>query len=183
LTDNFSIILISGGARSGKSNFALKEASKKKGKKAFIATAIALDKEMEERIQMHKKERGVEWDTYEEPLNISKVIEKNLKIYEVIVLDCLTLWISNLMMKYKEDKKEITEEIDYFIDFLKNLKNIDNLNTKFLYIVTNEVGMSIVPENKLARLFRDIVGKTNQKIAEISKQVYIVISAIAWRLK
>ena len=138
---------------------------------------------MEERIQMHKKERGVEWDTYEEPLNISKVIEKNLKIYEVIVLDCLTLWISNLMMKYKEDKKEITEEIDYFIDFLKNLKNIDNLNTKFLYIVTNEVGMSIVPENKLARLFRDIVGKTNQKIAEISKQVYIVISAIAWRLK
>ncbi|MCI0468918.1 MAG: bifunctional adenosylcobinamide kinase/adenosylcobinamide-phosphate guanylyltransferase, partial [Nitrospirae bacterium] len=93
------IIFITGGARSGKSSFALSEALKVKGRKAYIATAEALDSEMKERIKRHKKDRGDVWDTFEEPLGIANVIKKIKDRYSVILLDCLTLWLSNLLTR------------------------------------------------------------------------------------
>ncbi|MBI5198482.1 MAG: bifunctional adenosylcobinamide kinase/adenosylcobinamide-phosphate guanylyltransferase [Nitrospirae bacterium] len=171
------IIFIIGGARSGKSDFALEEASGISGKKAYIATAEALDEEMRERIEEHKKKRGEDWDTYEEPLKISEVIKKIGGKYEVIILDCLTLWLSNLM----QDNCNSDREIENLIDTLEGSK-LQAPNTE-LFIVSNEVGMGIVPENEIARRFRDMAGILNQKVAEISDEVYLIAAGIPVKIK
>ncbi|MEK7196501.1 MAG: bifunctional adenosylcobinamide kinase/adenosylcobinamide-phosphate guanylyltransferase, partial [Nitrospirota bacterium] len=101
------ITFIIGGARSGKSSFAMSEALKLKGRKAYIASAEALDGEMKERIKKHRKDRGDGWDTYEEPIRISEVLKKIEGQYSVILLDCLTLWLSNLMLSNLDMEKEI----------------------------------------------------------------------------
>ncbi len=165
-------IFITGGARSGKSSFAITKASGFKGKKAYIATAEALDEEMEERIKKHKKDRGEDWDTYEEPLHISKVIEKIGDKYSVVLLDCLTLWLSNLIM----NNMDIEEEINTFVCSLSAIHCP-------LYIVSNEVGMGIVPENEIARRFRDMAGMLNQEVAEKADEVYMMVSGIPVKLK
>lgn len=166
------IIFITGGARSGKSSFALKEASEISGKKAYIATAEALDGEMKERIEKHKRDRGNEWDTYEEPLDISDAINKIKDEYSVILFDCLTLWLSNLLM----NDKAVEKEIGRFVDSLSAISCT-------LYIVSNEVGMGIVPENELARRFRDMAGMLNQKVAEIADDVYMVVAGMPIKIK
>lgn len=170
---NKKIIFITGGARSGKSSFALKDASRVSGKKAYIATAEALDEEMKKRIETHKKLRGKDWDTYEEPLKIADLIREIEDKYDVIVVDCLTLWLSNLM----HVGLDIEVEIDRFISSLVTR------HSSLMYIVSNEVGMGIVPENEMARKFRDIVGFLNQRVAEIADEVYLLVSGIPLRLK
>ncbi len=166
------IIFIIGGARSGKSSFALNEASKIKGQKAYIATAEALDNEMKERIERHKKGRGDEWDTYEEPLKITAVLSDIKNRYTVVVLDCLTLWLSNIM----RNRLEIENEINTFVNSLEDFPC-------HVFIVSNEVGMGIVPDNELAREFRDWAGFLNQKVAEIADEVYLVTAGIPVRIK
>jgi len=174
-------IFILGGARSGKSGFALKLAESIKGKRLYIATAEVLDKEMEERIKKHKKDRGNNWTTIEEPLKIADVIKKNKK-YGVILLDCLTLWISNLMHKEARNKgqgargKRTKQAITELISACKDLK-------ASIIIVSNEVGLGIVPDNPLARQFRDIAGLANQRIAETADEVYFMVSGIPMRVK
>lgn len=195
------IIFVIGGARSGKSSFALKEASKVKGQKAYIATAEALDDEMKERIEKHKKERGSDWDTYEEPLKIPDVLSDTKDKYSVIILDCLTLWLSNIMLTShgtgKEDnppplekggkggfdnaKKRIQELMNELISFKNSSRGIHH--TSRLFIVSNEVGMGIVPENKPARQFRDLAGSLNQKVAEAADEVYLVTAGIPAKIK
>jgi adenosylcobinamide kinase/adenosylcobinamide-phosphate guanylyltransferase len=166
------IIFITGGARSGKSSFAMKEASKILGKKAYIATAEALDKEMEERIEKHKKDRGNNWDTYEEPIKIPGVVNEIKNKYSAVVIDCLTLWLSNLM----HSNKNVRDEIEAFCS------SLSTVNCS-LFTVSNEVGMGIVPDNKMAREFRDWAGFLNQKIAEIADEVYLVTAGIPMRIK
>ncbi|MBI4684410.1 MAG: bifunctional adenosylcobinamide kinase/adenosylcobinamide-phosphate guanylyltransferase [Nitrospirae bacterium] len=166
------IVFVTGGARSGKSFFTMSEALKIKGRKAYIATAEALDAEMKERIEKHKKDRGDEWDTYEEPLDISDAINKIKDKYSVILVDCLTLWLSNLLINDKVVEKEISR----FLDSLSS-------TSCTLYIVSNEVGMGIVPENELARRFRDLAGMLNQKAAEIADDVYMVVAGIPLKIK
>lgn len=166
-------IFVTGGARSGKSSFALKEAEKIEGKKLFIATAEALDEEMESRIERHKKQRGDDWDTCEEPLMISAAIGKLANEYQVIVIDCLTMWLSNAM----HGNTDIECETDNLINIL--LKTPDT----HIYIVSNEVGAGIVPENELARRFRDLAGIINRKIAEASDEVFMVIAGIPIKIK
>lgn len=166
------IIFVIGGARSGKSAFALNEASKHKGQKAYIATAEALDKEMKERIEKHKKERGNNWDTYEEAIDIVPLIKKIQGRYNVVLLDCLTLWLSNLM----HSNKDVKSEIEYFCSSLLTIHCS-------LFTVSNEVGMGIVPDNELARRFRDFAGLLNQKIAEIADEVYLVTAGIPVKIK
>ena len=166
------IIFITGGARSGKSSFAIAEASKAKGKKAYIATAEALDDEMKERIERHRKQRGNEWDTYEEPLEIGEVIKEIEGRFEVVVIDCLTLWLSNLMMT----DNDIGKEIEGFVSSLSTIHCS-------LYIVSNEVGMGIVPENEMARRFRDLAGMLNQRVAEIADEVYMAVAGIPVKIK
>ncbi len=191
------IIFITGGARSGKSSFALNEASKVKGKKAYIATAEALDEEMKLRIENHKKDRGSAWDTYEEPLHVSNVLSKIDNKYEAVVLDCLTLWLSNILLRTQKtdnrtclpDRQAQTTEasIQELVNTLKQQEDssVCDLGSglSVLYIVSNEVGMGIVPDNPLAREFRDLAGSLNQKIAALADEVYLVAAGIPIKIK
>lgn len=170
------IIFILGGARSGKSHYATKLAKGKGVKKlAFIATCQPLDLEMKRRILLHKKTRPASWQTFEEPLKVSGLLEKIGNKFEWILIDCLTLLVSNLLLK--DFKKEMIEdEIDKVLSLLKKFK------AKSI-IVSNEVGLGIVPKNRLARDFRDIAGRINQKVAEKSNEVFFMVSGIPWRIK
>jgi len=176
---NSRVIFITGGARSGKSSLALKPAFMCAGKKAYIATAEPLDSEMLDRIERHKAQRGDGWDVIEEPLKITDVIEKIINKYTLIVLDCLTLWVSNLMTG-EHDDANIEEEYKSFIKVLNLFKRTDGSQ---LIIVSNEIGMGIVPDNPLARRFRDQAGKLNQIVAETADEVYLVVSGIPVRIK
>lgn len=180
-TLNSELIFILGGARSGKSSFALKLAESIKGKRLYIATAEALDMEMEERIKKHKKERANNWDAIEEPIKIADIIKKNKK-YGVILLDCLTLWVSNLMHIEARSKGQgarggrTLQKITDLISACKKAK-------ASIIIVSNEVGLGIVPDNPLARQFRDIAGFANQKIADAAGEVYFMVSGIPLKIK
>jgi adenosylcobinamide kinase/adenosylcobinamide-phosphate guanylyltransferase len=177
------ISFIIGGARSGKSSFALKEASGVKGGKLYIATAEALDDEMRDRVEKHKVERGKEWDTREEQVSISEVLVSIKDKYACILLDCLTLWLSNVLLlsQTAEPGHLLPEEsIQKFIDTLNRLKDVKG---PVLIIVSNEVGMGIVPENRLARQFRDLAGTLNQKVAEIADEVCLVVAGIPIKIK
>lgn len=171
------IVFITGGARSGKSSFALNEALKVSGPKAYIATAQALDNEMKERIRKHKDERNADWDTFEEAFKITEIISDADTKYNVVVLDCLTLWLSNLIC----GNMDCNKEIENLIAALKDSRQKTN-NSK-LFIVSNEVGMGIVPENELARKFRDMAGFLNQKVAEIADEVFLVTAGIPIKIK
>ena len=175
------IVFVTGGAKSGKSSFVLGAVSGTAGKKAFIATAEALDDEMKERIGRHKAERGDEWETYEEPLNIAKAVSGLRDKYSVILIDCMTLWLSNAMHQTKDMEKTVNE----LIDELHTLKDSSHMTAQLsqVYIVSNEVGMGIVPENDMAREFRDLAGNLNQRIAKIADEVYLVVSGIPVKIK
>ena len=168
------IIFITGGSRSGKSSYAL-EIATKYDKHGFIATAIAFDDEMKERIENHKKERDKNFITVEEPYNIAKAIAELEYKVDVIVIDCITVWINNLLYKHGNEKSEFDET-------KKFLKQIKNTNCDII-IVSNEVGMGIIPENKLARHFRDVAGFLNQQIANLSKEVVLMVSGISLKIK
>jgi len=181
------ITFVIGGARSGKSSFALREASKIAGPKAFIATAEALDDEMKDRIEKHRIERGGEWNTFEEPLRISGVLSELKDKYPVVVVDCLTIWLSNVLLQSEMavDRQILEETIRELTDKLREL----NSGTRKpgpetqCFMVSNEVGLGIVPENKLSRQFRDLAGALNQKVAEIADEVYLVTAGISMKIK
>jgi adenosylcobinamide kinase/adenosylcobinamide-phosphate guanylyltransferase len=177
----FEIVLVTGGARSGKSSFALQKASSIQGSKAFIATARPEDPEMVDRIERHQKERGPQWKTYECPLNLLKTLIEALQQHEVVVVDCLTLWISNLLFELKNPER-VKEEVDKLIETLVEMKYSLNLTRK-VFFVTNEVGMGIVPENAVARQFRDLAGLCNQAFSSVADKVYLVISSIPIKIK
>ncbi len=177
------IIFVLGGAKSGKSRFALEKADLMGGKKLYIATAQALDCEMEKRIEKHRLERGEEWVTIEEPLNIAGSIEENKDSYNVILIDCLTLWLNNLM---GEDGSELQDGKAYKERFLIETESlIDSCidSSSYIIIVSNEVGLGIVPENFLARRFRDIAGGVNRRVANAADEVFFLMSGIPLRLK
>jgi adenosyl cobinamide kinase/adenosyl cobinamide phosphate guanylyltransferase len=169
------IIYISGGARSGKSSWALRLAHKRKGRVAFIATGEPRDKEMKQRIVQHRRDRPQTWTTFEEPTNLSGLIEKIGPDYPTIIIDCLTLWTSNLLLKQRAPRA-ILSEAARLAESLKKTRGL-------VIIVTNEVGCGIVPANRLARDFRDIAGRINQTIAHISDTAYFMISGIPLVIK
>jgi adenosylcobinamide kinase/adenosylcobinamide-phosphate guanylyltransferase len=167
------IMFVLGGSRSGKSTFALKETSAVSGKKAFIATAECLDEEMRMRIKKHRQERKKDWVTYEEPLYIARLMEKIRGEYDVVLIDCLTLWLSNIMhagLDAEDEVKMLTLAIS---------GNCPPL----LYIVSNEVGLGIVPESPMGREYRDNLGFLNQEIARIAGNVYFMVAGIPLKVK
>ena len=170
------IIFVTGGARSGKSEFAQDMAEKIEGKRLFLATAQAFDEEMEERIQKHREQRGDRWNTIEEPLYIGNAIRSVLGQYKTILVDCLTVWMSNLLMEYPNQNEKISEIVDNFFF------SLDELEEKII-IVSNEVGMGIVPDNKLARDYRDRLGFLNQRMAGRADEVYALLSGIPVKVK
>jgi adenosylcobinamide kinase/adenosylcobinamide-phosphate guanylyltransferase len=167
------VVLILGGARSGKSTYALNEASAIKGKKAFIATAEILDEEMRVRVEKHKQERDKNWDTYEEPLKIAPIIERIKDEYDVIIIDCLTLWVSNIM----HAGSGISGEIE------KLVSAISANHSSILYIISNEVGLGLVPDIPIGREYRDILGRLNQEIASAATDVIFMVAGIPLKIK
>jgi adenosylcobinamide kinase/adenosylcobinamide-phosphate guanylyltransferase len=169
------VILITGGCRSGKSRFALDYANRQFSKKLFLATCEVLDEEMAQRVENHKKMRGPEWQTLEEPIWIIDKMGQWEKEVEVILLDCITLWLSNLMLKWDNDSR-VMNEVSRLIETVKQSQ------TSFI-IVSNEVGMGVVPAEPLGRRFRDLSGMTNQKLAGFADQVILMVSGIPLFLK
>jgi len=169
------LILVTGGCRSGKSQFALDFANRHFRKKLYLATCEALDEEMAKRIEDHKKRRGLDWQTEEEPIEIVRAIKEHGDNMEVILLDCITLWLSNLLMRQKSDD-EIMSDVRGLID------TVTRDPTSFI-LVSNEVGMGIVPIEPLGRRFRDLSGMVNQKIAEAVQEVILMVSGIPFFLK
>jgi len=174
------IIFITGGARSGKSTFAEKRAAEFGVNLGYLATAQALDGEMEERVKLHQQRRGAEWHTIEEPIRLTEALTGCDGQHQVILVDCVTLWLSNLMFFYEDTAKPCEEPIDTDLQVLK--RTLHRMVTPVI-LVSNEVGMGIVPENKLARQFRDIAGRTNQFLAALANEVHVVISGIPLKLK
>lgn len=173
---NSHITFVIGGCRSGKSDYTLAEANKiTAGSKYFIATSVPTDTEMEERVQKHQQERGREWLTIEEPVEIHKTIETCGKDAGVILVDCLTLWVSNLMVNAYD-----AEQIDCAIAKLE--KSLEKSPCP-VFLVSNEVGLGIVPENKLARQFRDYAGLVNRRIAQTAGRVVMTVAGIDVQIK
>lgn len=168
------LTLITGGARSGKSNFAL-ELSDPYDVRTFIATAEAIDDEMTERIRRHKEERKGNFTTIEEPLDLAGVITGLPKGNGVALIDCMTVWLGNLM-HYENADREDAPSIKAFLNALST-PPCD------MVIVTNEVGLGIVPPDAMSRLFRDLAGFVNRKVAEVADEVYLVVCGLPLRLK
>ncbi|MZH03643.1 MAG: 5,6-dimethylbenzimidazole synthase [Nitrospinae bacterium] len=163
-------ILITGGSRSGKSRYALQLAKKTDGPKIFIATAEPLDEEMAERIKNHRNERGKDWITIEEPLELTNVLKNKGNQPGFIVLDCITLWLSNMVMK-EMSQEVILERVHEFVRECKNC-------VSDVVVITNELGSGIVPLEPSSRSFRDIAGQTNQILASEFDEVVNMVSGI-----
>lgn len=170
------IIFITGGVRSGKSDFAQRLAEQRQGPRLYLATAQELDDEMKGRIQNHKIKRGDRWDTLEEPLHIGRALQSVKNDYETVLLDCLTLWMSNILCQGSAGESMLSDVTDAFV------KSLDSF-FKTLIVVSNEVGMGIVPDNSLARTYRDQLGYVNQRMAERANEVYLLVSGIPMKIK
>ncbi len=171
--------LVIGGARSGKSAMALKlaqnylEPDKNRPSGLFVATASGRDTEMHLRIEAHKKERGERWHTVEEGIHVASAITSNLDSFRVVIVDCLTLWVSNILLN-------APDMLDQQIASLE--KAVAEAQSPVI-LVSNEVGLGIVPDNKLARDYRDILGTINQRFARICPRVIFMAAGIPLVLK
>jgi len=168
------VTLVTGGTRSGKSTHAL-ELALSFPKRVFVATAIAFDQEMQERIAKHREERGQTFQTIEEPINLAEALQTVPANTDVVLIDCLTIWASNLLFRCGEDK-DWFPQIDNLLDALSD-------PPCHVILVTNEVGMGIVPESALGRRFRDLAGSINQKVARIATHVVFMVSGIPMTIK
>ncbi|MEA5113115.1 MAG: bifunctional adenosylcobinamide kinase/adenosylcobinamide-phosphate guanylyltransferase [Geobacteraceae bacterium] len=169
------IIFITGGARSGKSRLAEKLAESFGGPLCYVATGEARDAEMAQRIAAHKARRGEIWQTIEEPCNLSQILTGTDGKFRAVLVDCITLWISNLLLQHLEPEP-VLEQVQALLESAKD-------STVPLIFVSNEVGMGIVPENALARTFRDLAGRANELLAAAADEVYVTFSGIPLRLK
>jgi len=174
------LILITGGARSGKSSYALAIAEKISYSKLFVATSPQLDSEMSERIRRHKEERqGRGWQTIEEETELADIFSAKATKVDVVLIDCITLWINNILYSLGEenvDDHKISELCDHWVR-----KAIEYSGT--VICVTNEVGMGVVPENRLARTYRDLVGTCNQLLGRMADEVVLVSCGIPVSIK
>lgn len=185
--------LILGGARSGKSSFAEQLAkdlrADLKTNVAYIATSIAFDDGMKDRIKKHRESRPADWYTIEQYKNFKEIENREEFINSnVILLDCMTLMISNLLLEYQGDFDKITpNEIDqlekYIIEQVDELLAVCNIEDKEFIVVSNEVGLGLVPSYKLGSIFRDIAGRINQRLAKEAKEVYLLTAGIPLKLK
>ncbi len=165
------ITLILGGASSGKSAWAERYVLEQGQKVGYIATAQAFDAEMKEKIAQHRERRGDEWTTREEPVNIISCFDA-FPAEQPVLLDCATLWLSNLMLA----EKNIAAESSAFIDYLHNY-------TGKLVIVSNEAGLSVIPHTQMGRDFQKAQGQLNQKLASLADRVVLIVSGLPLLLK
>jgi len=166
-------VLVLGGARSGKTSFAERLAMGAGIRPAYLATAEALDAEMRERVETHRRLRAARFETIEEPLALPLALEDASARHDVILVDCLTLWITNLLGAGR-DVAAAVEQLS---------TSLARIEAARVILVSNEVGQGIVPDNPLARTFRDLSGSTHQRMAEICTDVYFVIAGLPMTLK
>lgn len=175
MSDSPQLILILGGARSGKSTAAEKIAAQY-SRVTFLATAEAYDDEMRLRITHHQADRPTEWKTVECPQSAAEAIHQTDEA-DCFLLDCLTLLVSNLLLAHEADAEEVTNaEIDALLDAWRE----SNAN---LICVSNETGLGVVPDNALARRYRDLLGRVNQRLAAQADVVYFMIAGLAVNIK
>ncbi len=175
------IILVTGGCRSGKSNYAEKRVCEIGGDKLYIATAPVLDSEMADRVAKHQQNRKhAGWITIEEELDLNSVFQNNPN-FDSFLVDCLTLWINNLMFDCEKSQQQINEE---FISKKTHemLQILADISARVVLVI-NEVGMGVVPENHLARLFRDLSGRCAQIIAQNANEVILMSCGLPLKLK
>nr|WP_258570867.1 bifunctional adenosylcobinamide kinase/adenosylcobinamide-phosphate guanylyltransferase [Flavimaribacter sediminis] len=165
--------MVLGGARSGKSRFAERLVDASGLGAVYVATArLGEDEEMTTRIDHHRARRGPDWTTLEEPLLLPELLVREAGGDRVILVDCLTLWITNLML----EALDVEARCDELAERVANLPGI-------IILVSNEVGMGIVPENRMARDFRDHAGRLHQKLGEVVDEVYLVAAGLPMKLK
>ncbi len=169
-----AIVLVGGGVRSGKSSFALARAQALGARRAFVATASAFDDEMRARIDRHVAERGDAFTTIEAALALPEALAR-LRDVDVAVVDCLTLWLSNLLLRGDGE--------DAIADAVESLVDRATAAPCPVVMVTNEVGMGIVPESPLARAFRDVAGRAHQRIAARADELYFAMMGCIVRLR
>jgi adenosylcobinamide kinase/adenosylcobinamide-phosphate guanylyltransferase len=167
------LVLVGGGARSGKSRCALRRALALGERRLFIATAEGLDEEMRARIARHRQERGAVFDTIEEPLALAETIAAD-RHHDVILVDCLTLWLSNLLGRGLDG-----EAVE---GRLSELGRVLAARRAHVVVVTNEVGLGLVPETPLGRTFRDLAGFAHQRLAAMSDEIYLAVLGVVLRV-
>lgn len=175
------IVLLTGGGRSGKSGYAQAQAEAQAGPRVYIATCPVLDDEMRERIRKHREMRApADWETLEEPVDLAGALRRTATA-PVHLIDCLTLWLNNLLYQAELQGGRVTEA-----DVAARCRELLSAGRELpgtLYIVTNEVGLGIIPENALARLFRDLAGRANQVVAAGADEVIFMVSGLPLVLK
>ncbi|MCF6368698.1 bifunctional adenosylcobinamide kinase/adenosylcobinamide-phosphate guanylyltransferase [Rhizobium halophilum] len=164
--------LVLGGARSGKSAFAEKLARATGSERHYVATSQAYDDEMRQRIARHKEDRGAGWHTHEVPLDLPLHLLQLKSVHRVVLVDCLTLWLTNLMMA----------EVDIEAAGEALVNSLSDWQGRLL-LVSNEVGLGIVPDNKMAREFRDHAGRLHQRIAAVADEVFFVAAGLPLKMK
>lgn len=172
MSNTFSHLLVLGGTRSGKSRYAQAQAEALPGRLVYIATAEALDAEMEDRIARHRDDRGPRWNTVEAPLDLAEAIAAQSASDHVLLVDCLTLWASNLMLAERNVSTAISGLIAAMADAPGKI-----------ILVSNEVGLGVVPDNALARRFRDVAGEINQAVAACVDRAVLVAAGLPLILK
>lgn len=166
-------VLVLGGARSGKTALGERLATRDSRNPAYLATAEALDDEMIERVSAHRRAREDRFATIEEPLELSQALFAAAQTHDVILVDCLTLWITNLLSM----ERDVADEVEILAETL------DAIETTQVIVISNEVGLGIVPDNALARTFRDLTGAAHQRLGEICPHVYFVAAGLPMVLK
>ena len=165
-------VLVLGGARSGKSAFAERLVAETGLSRHYIATGRAFDDEMRERIARHREDRGDGWQTHEEPLALAARIADVARADRAVLVDCLTLWVTNLML----EERDIAAECSGLLEALRQAPGR-------IVLVSNEVGLGIVPENRMARAFRDHAGRLHQKVAALVPEVYFIAAGLPLKMK
>ena len=174
------LILITGGARSGKSSYALSIAEKISEKKLFVATCPQLDHEMSERVRRHKEERsGRGWQTIEEEVDLARIFSAEVKNVDVMVIDCITLWVNNILYTLGEENVDDHKISELCRSWLSKITEYHGT----VLCVTNEVGMGIVPENRMVRKYRDLVGTCNQLLGVAADEVVVVSCGVPLYIK
>lgn len=180
------IILLLGGARSGKSRYAQEWAQNTAEKVLFAATATAGDEDMRIRIEKHKKDRPANWKTLEAQTRLGKEIEAAIEDEDLVIIDCITLLVSNVFCRYDEKQFESIEdsvlENDVLSEINELVETLNKVDVSFI-IISNEVGLGIVPDNRMGRLYRDILGRANQILARNADEVYLMVAGIPLRVK
>ena len=168
------LVLVLGGARSGKSSWALHYTEENYLSYLFLATAQVQDEEMAERVRLHKESRGPKWNLLEEPLEIAEALKTKCNNFEAVLVDCLTIWLSNVLLNMGE------ESVGTYQRHLLNALAARNQN---IILVSNEVGAGIIPDSPLGRKFRDLAGLLNQEVAELADRVIFMIAGLPMFLK